>query len=118
MGYLGSHSGRDENKIEAVGFTSVKMGQVSRLEAECTFLCKKLYQHQFSRRRFGPKSRILCGKTRSLSDFKGGWQPHCVFVGEIIDVRKKKKIMLNNETFMKFAIFYISEMEKRVTKRR
>ena len=46
LGYLGSHSGRDENKIEAVGFTPVKMGQgVTFEEAECTFLCKKLYQH-------------------------------------------------------------------------
>ena len=26
LGYLGSHSGRNENKIETVGFTPVKMG--------------------------------------------------------------------------------------------
>lgn len=37
LGYLGSHSGRNENKIETVGFTPVKMGQgVTFGEAELT----------------------------------------------------------------------------------
>lgn len=56
--------------------------------------------------RFSPGNPgILCGKPEVYPDFKGGWQPHYVFVGEIIDVRKNKKIMLNNETFMKLPFF-------------
>ena len=90
---FGSHSGRDENKIEAVGFTPVKMGQgVTFEEAECTFLCKKLYQHQFSREDLAPEiQEYYAAKPEVYPDFKGGWQPHYVFVGEIIDVRKKEE---------------------------
>ena len=93
MGYLGSHSGRNENKIETVGFTPVKMGQgVTFGEAELTFLCKKLYQYQFSREDLAPEIQAYyAAKPEVYPDFKGGWQPHYVFVGEIIDVRKKEE---------------------------
>ena len=93
LGYLGSHYGRNENKIETVGFTPVKMGQgVTFGEAELTFLCKKLYQHQFSREDLAPEIQAYyAAKPEVYPDFKGGWQPHYVFVGEIIDVRKKEE---------------------------
>ncbi|MFR8222807.1 MAG: flavin reductase [Blautia faecis] len=93
LGYVGSHSGRNENKIETVGFTPVKMGQgVTFGEAELTFLCKKLYQHQFSREDLAPEIQAYyAAKPEVYPDFKGGWQPHYVFVGEIIDVRKKEE---------------------------
>ncbi len=48
MGYLGSHSGRDGDKIKAVGLTSVPLGEgVAYKEANLTFVCRKLYQDTF-----------------------------------------------------------------------
>ena len=48
LGYLGSHSGRDENKVANSGLTPVVAGDgVTFKEAELTFVCKKLYEHQF-----------------------------------------------------------------------
>lgn len=39
---MGSHSGRDTNKVEASGFSPVKIGKsVTYSEANLTFLCKK-----------------------------------------------------------------------------
>ena len=69
------------------------MGQgVTFGEAELTFLCKETVSAPVLTGRLSTGNpRILCGETRSLSDFKGGWQPHYVFVGEIIDVRKKEE---------------------------
>lgn len=55
LSYIGSHSGRDGDKIAAAGLTPVTMGQgVTFREANLTFLCKKLYQHQFSRDDLAP----------------------------------------------------------------
>ena len=46
LSYIGSHSGRDGDKVAAAGLTPVVMGQgVTFREANLTFLCKKLYQH-------------------------------------------------------------------------
>ena len=55
-------------------------------------LNKKLYQHQFSREDLAPEiQEYYAAKPEVYPDFKGGWQPHYVFVGEIIDVRKKEE---------------------------
>ena len=51
LGYIGSHSGRDGDKAVGAGLTPIEIGQgVTYKEANLTFLCKKLYQHQFSKR--------------------------------------------------------------------
>ena len=43
LGYLGSHSGRDENKVANSGLTPVAAGDgVTFKEAELTFVCKKM----------------------------------------------------------------------------
>lgn len=53
-----------------------------------TFLCKKLYQHQFSRDDLAPEIQAYYAAAPQVyPDFQGGWQPHIVFVGEIMDVR-------------------------------
>lgn len=89
LSYIGSHSGRDGDKVAAAGLTPVVMGQgVTFREANLTFLCKKLYQHQFSKDDLAPEIQAYYAAAPQVyPDFQGGWQPHIVFVGEITDVR-------------------------------
>lgn len=89
LGYIGSHSGREGDKAAAAGLTPIAMGQsVTYREAEQTFLCKKLYQHAFSKDDLAPEVReYYASAPEAFPDFKGGWQPHIVFVGEVLDVR-------------------------------
>ena len=45
LGYLGSHSGRDGDKVAHVGLTPIfHDGTTSFAEAKLTFVCRKLYQ--------------------------------------------------------------------------
>ena len=92
LGYVGSHSGRDGDKIAAAGLTPVEIGQgVTYQEANLTFLCKKLYQHQFTKEDIAPEiQEYYASMPKVYPDFKGGWQPHIVFVGEIIDVKDER----------------------------
>lgn len=92
LGYMGSHSGRDEDKAKAAGLTPVVMGSgVTYKEAYLTFLCKKLYQHQFSREDLAPQiQEYYASMPEIYPDFQGGWQPHIVFIGEIISVEDKR----------------------------
>lgn len=93
LAYMGSHSGRNDDKVAAAGLTPVSMGEsVAYQEANLTFLCKKIYQHQFTKENIAvdvqeyykanPKAYPL--------DETGVWQPHWVFVGGIIDVVEKR----------------------------
>lgn len=93
VGYMGSHSGRDGDKAKAAGLTPVAMGKsVTYREAELTFLCKKLYQHQFSKEDLAPEIQAYYASApKVFPDFEGGWQPHIVFVGEIIDCRDERE---------------------------
>lgn len=89
---MGSHSGRDGDKTAPSGLTPVSIGgSVTYAEAELTFLCKKLYQHSFAADDLSPEIReYYAAGARSFPDFQGGWQPHLVFVGEIIGVEDKR----------------------------
>ncbi len=93
VGYLGSHSGRDGDKAKAAGLTPLAMGEsVTYREAELTFLCKKLYQHQFDKEALAPEIRAYYASAPEVfPDFAGGWQPHVVFVGEIVDCRDERE---------------------------
>lgn len=72
----------------AAGLTPVAIGNgVTYAEANLTFLCRKLYQHTFSRDDLAPEVQAYYASMPDVyPDFHGGWQPHIVFVGEIIDV--------------------------------
>ena len=79
LGYLGSHSGRDGDKVAAAGLTPKAIGNgVTFAEANLTFLCKKLYQGPFERE--GLADEINNGIYKN-------WQPHWMFVGEILEVQ-------------------------------
>ena len=92
LSYVGSHSGLDGDKAAASGLTPVSIGgSVTYAEVELTFLCKKLYQHSFAADALSPEIReYYAAGARSFPDFRGGWQPHLVFVGEIIGVEDKR----------------------------
>jgi len=80
--YLGSHSGRDGDKAAAAGLTPKALhGGVTFEEADLTFVCRKLYQGPFEREGLAPE--ISEGIYRN-------WQPHWMFVGEIIAVEDRR----------------------------
>ena len=82
LGYLGSHSGRDGDKVAAAGLTQKELaGGVTFEEANLTFVCRKLYQGEFQRD--GLADEINHGIYEN-------WDPHWMFVGEIIEVEDKR----------------------------
>ncbi|MBQ3404831.1 MAG: flavin reductase [Oscillospiraceae bacterium] len=89
LGYMGSRSGRDGDKVEGSGLTPVAVGGgVSYEEAELVFVCRKLYQHKFSKDELAPEIReYYKGNPQAYpADENGDWQPHWVFVGDIEEV--------------------------------
>ena len=78
LSYLGSHSGRDEDKVVSAGLHPKALaGGVTFEEANLTFVCRKLFQGPFSRE----------GLNETLNDgIYANWEPHWMFVGEIIEV--------------------------------
>ena len=74
------------------GLTPIAIGQgVTYKEAKLTFLCEKLYQHQFSKEDITTEvQEYYASMPKVYPDFNGGWQPHIVFVGEIIEVRDER----------------------------
>ena len=89
MGYMGSHSGRDEKKATAAGLTPTAIGDtVGYKEASLTFVCRKVYQHQMAKEDIAQdvQEYYAANPKAYPVDKNGEWHPHWVFVGEIIDV--------------------------------
>lgn len=89
LGILGTLSGRDGDKITPSGLTPTAMGgSVSYEEAELSFLCRKLYQHRFAKEDLAPEIQAYYQAHPKVypPDEEGEWQPHWVFVGEVVDV--------------------------------
>ena len=79
LGYLGSHSGRDEDKVEKVGFTPVFAdGYTYFSEAKLVLVCRKLYRAPLKEEYFLRKS-VVEGNY-PLRDF------HDMYIGEIVEV--------------------------------
>lgn len=88
LGLMGSRSGRDGDKVSAAGLTPVPVGEsVGYKEASLTFLCRKLYQHPFDKENLSPDIQAYYQAYPKVypPDESGAWQPHWVFVGEIIE---------------------------------
>ena len=80
LGYLGSHSGRDEDKVANTSLTPKPLGNsVTFQQAKLTFLCQKLYEGPFQRE--GLAEMVRGGIYQS-------WEPHWMFVGEILEVEE------------------------------
>lgn len=93
LAYMGAHSGRDGDKAAAAGLAPIAFGQsVTYEEAETTLLCKKLYAHPFDKGALAPEIQAMYAAAPAVyPDFQGGWQPHIVFVGEVIDVLDRRE---------------------------
>ncbi|MGX8692229.1 MAG: flavin reductase [Clostridia bacterium] len=88
LGIMGSRSGRDGDKVNAAGLTPLAVGDsVGYREASRTFLCRKLYQHRFSRDDLAPEIQRYYREHPEVypPDENGEWQPHWAFVGEVIE---------------------------------
>lgn len=79
LGYLGAHSGRDEDKIKIAGLNVLFGEDYSYFEeAELVLVCRKLYHAPILEEGFVDKSVV--DKMYPKKDF------HEMYVGEIIDV--------------------------------
>jgi len=87
LGYMGSHSGRDEDKVRAAGLTPTAVeDSVAYEQANLIFLCKKLYQHEFAKEDLLPEIQEYYKSSPAAfpPNESGEWQTHWMFVGEII----------------------------------
>jgi flavin reductase (DIM6/NTAB) family NADH-FMN oxidoreductase RutF len=93
LGYLGTHSGRNEDKVSASGLSPISIDQgVTFKEANLTFVCRKLYQHQLSKENIAKDVQdyyIANPKSYPLNE-NGEWEPHWLFIGEIVDVKDNR----------------------------
>ena len=79
LAVLGSRSGRDGDKLAATRLTPVaESNGVDFLEAERTFVCRKLYAHQFEAEQTPQEVRDWI--------YHGDFPPHVMFIGEITEV--------------------------------
>ena len=85
LAYLGSHSGRNENKIENAGLMAIPIGKTMGFkEAKQIFLCKKLCKQQFDKESFVQEIRDYYELYPDIyTDGHGGWEPHFILIGEI-----------------------------------
>ena len=100
LGYLGSHSGRDENKVANSGLTPVVAGDgVTFKEAELTFVCKKLYEHQFDEAYLAEKVKDYYASNPAVYTQAGHdrWEPHYMYIGEVIDAIEGQSVHITNE---------------------
>lgn len=79
MAYIGSHSGRDEDKLAATGLTAVsKDGYTYFKEAKLVLVCRKLYRSPIKEECFIDKSVVDCCYPEK--DY------HDMYIGEIFKV--------------------------------
>lgn len=79
LGYLGTVSGRDENKIEKAGLTPVfSDGTTWFAEAKLVLVCRKLYQQELREDCF--VDQAVMDRNYPKRDF------HTMYIGEIIKV--------------------------------
>lgn len=93
LGYMGSHSGRNEDKVTNAGLTPLAIeDSVTYEEANLTFVCKKLYQHEFVKEDLVQEiaDYYKAYPTSYPLDENGDWQTHYMFVGEIIQEIDKR----------------------------
>ena len=78
LGVLGSKSGRDGEKVSLTQLTPVAVEHgVDFEQAELSFVCKKLYSHQFEKEQVPQEVADWIYKRMP---------PHTMFIGEIVDV--------------------------------
>ncbi|MBR0130866.1 MAG: flavin reductase [Firmicutes bacterium] len=89
LSIMGSKSGRDCDKVAEAGLTAMPCGDsVTYKEAKRTFLCRKLYQGKFDKMGLDPEiAELYRSRPQAFPpDENGDWQPHWIFVGQVVDV--------------------------------
>lgn len=89
LALLGSRSGRDRDKVAEAGLMPVAAGSgVTFEEATLTFVCKKLYQHPLAKEDIASEIQeyYKADPKAYPVDENGEWQPHWVFMGEVVEV--------------------------------
>ena len=83
--YIGSHSGRDGDKLKVAGLTPefTTLGNPVFKEGSLTIECKIIYKDTF-KPEFMKGAPVEFYKNRKLS-------PHVIYVGEVVNVWEKKK---------------------------
>ena len=78
LGYLGSRSGRDEDKVAAAGLTPVYLeNAVTFKEARATLLCRKMYSHDFD----------LAAVPGDVKQAYYETEPaHTIYIGEVVEI--------------------------------
>jgi len=84
LGYLGSHSGRDGDKLAAAGLTPVfEFDTIYPAEADLVFICRKLYSQDLA---------DACFADREIVDFNYPERDfHIMYIGEIVKVLKREE---------------------------
>jgi len=93
LGYMGSHSGRNEDKAAVAGLTPLSVdNSVMFKEASITFVCRKVYQHQFAKEDIAGDVQEYYKTNPKVYPVNenGEWEPHWVYVGEIKEVKENK----------------------------
>ena len=81
--YLGTHSGRDENKVEKVNFHYINGDKCKYFEeANLVFILRKIYSDDFRKENFIDKS--IADKI-----YGENGQLHTFYIGEIVEVLKR-----------------------------
>ncbi len=79
LGYMGSHSGRNEDKAVGAGLTPVFMdGTVTYEQADLVFVCRKIYQQTLKEECFTDHS--IMEENYPKRDF------HDMYIGEILKI--------------------------------
>lgn len=89
LGYLGSVSGRNEDKTKGSGLSLLDLDKtVTYKEAHTIFVCRKLYEQEFSKDGLVKDVKdYYINNPRSFPlDENGDWHSHIMYIGEIVDV--------------------------------
>ena len=79
LGYLGSHSGRDGDKVKEVGLTPVFSDNTTYFaQADLVFICRKIYTQEIKEEGFVEKDMV--NRVYPKKDF------HTMYVGEIVKI--------------------------------
>lgn len=81
--YLGTHSGRDGDKIKESGVHTkfTELGNPTFQEATMTIECKKIYSEPFKEEKMD---------STAMEMYKDGTGTHTMYIGEIVNVWIRK----------------------------
>ena len=78
LAFLGSHSGREGDKVAAAGLTPQYLdGAVTFREASATLVCRKIYAHTFD---------VAAVPADVAEDYYRDEPPHTMYIGEVTEI--------------------------------